>query len=314
MQQLRRLFCISICVSYQSLIVGFYRYNKVAGEGNRIFGNGVVDTSQILLDQTSSSGDFALLPIEKEVAAKSIHLQLREINEFDSIINPAVDENDVSAIGNNTKSFIVSEFLNLNDSNSTLVAALSSSTSESTRRRLEHFGRHVFKANYSLRSDTVYAETVVDPENQETYQKYLSLWKEGRFILQSKSFAEEFSKSRNPKRKILFETVLKSSHRRMKEMSSDNNVSACATYLRQQTILDKPFEAFLYNASAPKNETLATLKSLSVWFREQRNNSYLGTIFPNETERLYLAGRTELYLCGLCDNTSRFPRYNNVAK
>ena len=52
-------------------------------------------------------------------------------------------------------------------------------------------------------------------------------------------------------------------------MSSDNNVSACATYLRQQTIFDKPFEAFLYNASASKNETLATLKSLSVWFREQ---------------------------------------------
>ena len=44
------------------------------------------------------------------------------------------------------------------------------------------------------------------------------------------------------------------------------------------------------------------------------NNSYLGTIFPNETERLYLAGRTELYLCGFCDHTYRFPRYNNVAK
>ena len=52
-------------------------------------------------------------------------------------------------------------------------------------------------------------------------------------------------------------------------MEMDNNMSACSTYLKQQTILDKPFDAFLYNSSAPKNETLATLKTLSTWFREQ---------------------------------------------
>jgi hypothetical protein len=59
-------------------------------------------------------------------------------------------------------------------------------------------------------------KTEVDPEDQETYKKYLALWKDGRFILQSKTFADEFSKSRNPKRKIPFEPLLKSCHRRMK--------------------------------------------------------------------------------------------------
>ena len=44
---MRRLFCMSICICYQNLIVGFYRYNKVAGEGNRIFAD---YSSQILKD------------------------------------------------------------------------------------------------------------------------------------------------------------------------------------------------------------------------------------------------------------------------
>lgn len=96
------------------------------------------------------------------MVAKSIHLQLRDINEFDSIIKPDVDENDdsdsISTNGNNTKSLVVSEFLNVNDSNSTIVAALSSATSESTKRRLEHFGRHLFNVNYSIRSDAVFSE------------------------------------------------------------------------------------------------------------------------------------------------------------
>ena len=105
----------------------------------------------------SSTGEFALLPDEIEVMAKSIHLQLREINEFDSSTKMDIDDGDEPP-GNSTKSFIVSEFLNLNDRNSTLVATLTSSTSEGSRLRLEHFGRHLFNANYSLRSDVVYSE------------------------------------------------------------------------------------------------------------------------------------------------------------
>lgn len=59
-------------------------------------------------------------------------------------------------------------------------------------------------------------QSKVDPESKEDYAKYLALWKEGRFILQSKTFAEEFSGSRNPKRKVPFEPLLKSNHKRMK--------------------------------------------------------------------------------------------------
>lgn len=111
-------------------------------------------------------------------------------------------------------------------------------------------------------------------------------------------------------------------------MAIDNDVRALETFLKSQLIDGKTMEDFIYNETNSKSETLTSLKTFSTWFRDQfpyfydqcecclnrENNSYLGTIFPNVTERNFLAGRTELYLCGLCNNVSRFPRYNNVAK
>lgn len=59
-------------------------------------------------------------------------------------------------------------------------------------------------------------KTVIDPEDNATYQKYLALWKEGRFLAESKSFMDDFSKSRNKNQRLRFEPLLKSNTQRMK--------------------------------------------------------------------------------------------------
>jgi hypothetical protein len=59
-------------------------------------------------------------------------------------------------------------------------------------------------------------QTSIDPTNSDEFQKYLSLWKQGLFLLQSRSLAEEFSTARESKQKPRFDSVLRSNYLRMK--------------------------------------------------------------------------------------------------
>jgi len=252
--------------------------------------------------------------IEKEASA-SVHMQLSELKDF--------EKTEVKDNSNLT----ISSFY-CTSTKSTLVATVC--LSNTTKEKLEYFGLHLRNTNLSMQSDKVYLETTIDPTDSEEYQKYLNLWKQGLFLLQSRSLAEEFSTvARGIKQKPRFDSVLRSNYFRMKNMSLDNNVEAITQYLQNQSIEGQSFASlFTYNESLSKPETLTSLKFLSTWFRNRfpyfydqcsccsnkHDNLFLGYVYPNQSEAEYLARGTELYVCGACRHVSRFPRFNNVAK
>lgn len=93
-----------------------------------------------------------LLPIEKEVLSKSVHLKLGEINILDSgTQNNNKEETDAVV----DKNITISEFL-CKTTNRTEVAALYTSTK--SKERLEHFTKHLFHTNFSENASVIYSE------------------------------------------------------------------------------------------------------------------------------------------------------------
>ena len=91
---------------------------------------------------------------------------------------------------------------------------------------------------------------------------------------------------------------------------------------------DSIYGLFRYKDNLNKAEHIARLKAFSEWFRMQfpyyydncnyckhsRNNTYLGMSAPTSYEKLHVASRTEFYLCSLCNQVTRFPRYQVITK
>mmetsp|Transcript_24067 Transcript_24067/g.40066 ORF Transcript_24067/g.40066 Transcript_24067/m.40066 type:complete len:241 (-) Transcript_24067:138-860(-) len=110
-----------------------------------------------------------------------------------------------------------------------------------------------------------------------------------------------------------------------------STVPVLMEHLKRQNISGRQWTDYVYdkkNTNQSRDAVLKTVRGFSVWFREsfpyyydqclvcsnRDDNDYLGTVYPTVEERSYQASRTELYVCGSCNSTSRFPRYNDVSK
>ena len=270
---------------------------------------------------------------------KSVHLQLGQIVELrddnhtcalvreESNEDHDDDENDddeEDLSSNTVQSIIIHEYASTVD-NATILASFGS------KLKLEHFSVHVYGMNYSAHHNMTYRRVIMNENDSSLVEKYMSLWKDGKYLAASKYIRRDWKTSRDNRDqyRVSLEDTISSNIVRMKLLRSDTEtLPILSRHLQKQVIRAKHSDHYYYNANRATNESLAVLKEFSLWFREQfpyyydqcyhcgnkENNSYLGTVFPSSEELAYTASRTELYLCGSCITSSRFPRFNTVSK
>ena len=280
---------------------------------------------------------------------KSIHLQLGQIVELrdddhpngsvrvgskedhcididhdDVIDDNQEDEEEEEVSSNKEQVTIIHEYASTVD-NATILASFGS------KLKLEHFSLHVYGMNYSAHHNMTYRRVVMDESNSSLVDKYMSLWKDGKYLAASKHIRRDWKTSRDNRDqyRVSLEDTISSNIARMKMLRSDTEtLPILSRHLQKQVIREKHSDHYHYDADRATNDSLAVLKEFSLWFREQfpyyydqcyhcnnkENNSYLGTVFPSIEELAYTASRTELYLCGSCITSSRFPRFNTVSK
>jgi len=199
--------------------------------------------------------------------------------------------------------------------------------------KLELFSMHIYGMNYSTyhhKNNVTYRKVVMNESDSSLVEKYMSLWKDGRYLAASKHIRRDWKTKRERDQcRVSLEDTITSNIARMKLLRNDTEtLPILSRHLQKQVIRSKQSDHYHYDADRATNESLAVLKEFSLWFREQfpyyydqcyhcdnkENNSYLGTVFPSLEELAFTASRTELYLCGSCITCSRFPRFNTVSK
>lgn len=263
-------------------------------------------------------------------ATKSVHLQLGQIIELrdddhdDEVDDNQEDDKEEDLSSNKEQGTIIHEYASTVD-NVTILASFGS------KLKLEHFSVHVYGMNYSAHHNMTYRRVVMDESNSSLVEKYMSLWKDGKYLAASKHIRRDWKTSRDnsDQCRVSLEDTISSNIARMKMLRSDTEtLPILSRHLQKQVIRAKHSDYYHYDADRATNESLAVLKEFSLWFREQFpyyydqcyhcnnkvNNSYLGTVSPSSEELAYTASRTELYLCSSCITSSRFPRFNTVSK
>ena len=245
---------------------------------------------------------------------QSVHLQL---NNNDNNNN----NNSFETVSNSPFTVLLTEYVNA-DSNTTIIASTEGLSTE----ELSMYSRYLFNKNLSVEAGIITRKRNVNLRCNDRYSELMSLWKSERLLVKSKDFPNNILNSEDKIDK--FRSTIGLHVRKMKMVHEDSR------------LYDDIIQKFLINCTniteyTVKNITVFTfdeiilkLKSFAVWFRNEfpyyydncifcknkRSNLQYGSVYPSKEEIEFQARITELYYCSMCNNTTRFPRFNSVHK
>jgi hypothetical protein len=113
---------------------------------------------------------------------ESVHLKLQDLSSVLSSNPPRTPERK-----NRTNDVVIHEYVSLEGT--TLLACVGG------QNKLEHFSNHVFGSNYTANASVLYSQIVMDEGDEALVAKYVSLWKEGRYLSRSKSIRSDWKDS-----------------------------------------------------------------------------------------------------------------------